>query len=95
MARSLLNANLAAAIADGVSLSISMARRGFSSAAQGRSRVAKAEEKVKMVMMKESADANSWVPDPVTGYYRPANRTADVDVAELREMLLTQKFRNH
>ncbi|WP_215650847.1 hypothetical protein [Dorea formicigenerans] len=37
---------------------------------------------------------NSWVPDPVTGYYRPANRAAEIDVAELREMLLKNKIRS-
>nr|AGW45454.1 late embryogenesis abundant protein [Reaumuria trigyna] len=36
-----------------------------------------------------SSTEDSWVPDPVTGYYRPANHADDVDVAELREMLLT------
>nr|ABG54481.1 late embryogenesis abundant protein [Tamarix androssowii] len=39
-------------------------------------------------------DENSWVPDPVTGYYRPANHADDVDVAELREMLLTTSNAN-
>lgn len=32
--------------------------------------------------------AASWVPDPVTGYYRPANENGGIDPAELREMLL-------
>lgn len=51
----------------------------------------KAGEDVKVV----GADSNSWVPDPVTGYYRPANRAADVDVAELRRILLTEKHRQY
>ncbi|XP_015951172.1 indole-3-acetic acid-induced protein ARG2 [Arachis duranensis] len=35
----------------------------------------------------------SWVPDPVTGYYKPEN-IKDIDVADLRATLLTKKF-NH
>ncbi|RWW35179.1 hypothetical protein GW17_00000008 [Ensete ventricosum] len=38
-----------------------------------------------------SASSNSWVPDPVTGYYRPGNLRAQVDAAELREMNLSRK----
>ncbi|XP_047329243.1 late embryogenis abundant protein 2-like [Impatiens glandulifera] len=31
----------------------------------------------------------SWVPDPITGFYRPENRSAgEVDVAQLPEILL-------
>ncbi|KAG6510381.1 hypothetical protein ZIOFF_028391 [Zingiber officinale] len=32
--------------------------------------------------------ARSWVPDPVTGYYRPANEHGGIDPVDLREMLL-------
>ncbi|TYK29513.1 SENESCENCE-ASSOCIATED GENE 21 protein [Cucumis melo var. makuwa] len=32
--------------------------------------------------------AVSWVPDPVTGYYRPENCGAEMDAADLRAMLL-------
>ncbi|KAL1331689.1 hypothetical protein HN51_048943 [Arachis hypogaea] len=35
----------------------------------------------------------SWMPDTVTGYYKPEN-TNEIDVAELRASLLTKKF-NH
>ncbi|MBO8584250.1 hypothetical protein INO15_14085, partial [Staphylococcus aureus] len=73
-------------------------RRGYSisstsnAVVRGRSTgVVKAGEEVKKV----SSDSNSWVPDPVTGYYRPANRASDVDVAELRQILLTQKLHQH
>lgn len=31
---------------------------------------------------------SSWVPDPVTGYYRPESHAEVIDVADLREMLL-------
>ena len=30
----------------------------------------------------------SWVPDPVTGYYRPESGAQEIDVAELRAALL-------
>lgn len=36
----------------------------------------------------------SWVPDPVTGYYKPENTKEVVDVAEMRAMLLAKKFNN-
>ncbi|BAT86299.1 hypothetical protein LR48_Vigan03g283900 [Vigna angularis] len=35
----------------------------------------------------------SWVPDPVSGYYKPENIN-EVDVAELRAALLAKKFNN-
>uniref|UniRef100_A0A453EMR4 Uncharacterized protein n=1 Tax=Aegilops tauschii subsp. strangulata TaxID=200361 RepID=A0A453EMR4_AEGTS len=40
---------------------------------------------------KAAADA-SWVPDPVTGYYRPANRAAGADPADLRAAHLGQTY---
>ncbi|GKV31474.1 hypothetical protein SLEP1_g40159 [Rubroshorea leprosula] len=43
----------------------------------------------------ESGDSSAWAPDPVTGYYRPGNHTAEIDPVELREMLLNQKGRSH
>lgn len=39
----------------------------------------------------EDSGKTSWVPDPVTGYYRPENLAKEVDPAELREMLLKSK----
>ncbi|ESW35114.1 hypothetical protein PHAVU_001G207900 [Phaseolus vulgaris] len=35
----------------------------------------------------------SWVPDPVSGYYKPENIN-EVDVAELRATLLAKSFHN-
>lgn len=37
-----------------------------------------------------TAEKESWVPDPVTGYYRPEN-SKEIDVAELRATLLGRK----
>ncbi|XP_066308837.1 late embryogenesis abundant protein Lea5-D-like [Miscanthus floridulus] len=82
-------------------------RRGYSVAAavvkgtSGR----KAAEKVakRMMLGKEvntaaaasvSAEKNPWVPDPVTGYYRPAGGAKEVDAAELRARLLTHRVAN-
>lgn len=31
----------------------------------------------------------AWLPNPVTGYYRPAGSPREVDAAELRAKLLT------
>lgn len=33
----------------------------------------------------------AWIPDPVTGYYRPENIADEIDVAELRRVLLDHK----
>ncbi|KZV56591.1 hypothetical protein F511_09070 [Dorcoceras hygrometricum] len=33
----------------------------------------------------------SWVPDPVTGYYRPENQAKEMDAAELRAILIKDK----
>lgn len=35
--------------------------------------------------------STSWVPDPVTGYYRPGNHAAEVDPAEMRQRLLSRR----
>ena len=43
-------------------------------------------------MMKvRASETSAWVPDPVTGYYRPENQTKQIDVAELRAMHLKHK----
>lgn len=41
--------------------------------------------------MAGSNEKVSWVPDPVTGYYRPDNGAKDIDVADLRALLLKNK----
>jgi hypothetical protein len=35
-------------------------------------------------------EKTAWVPDPVTGYYRPAGGPKEVDAAELRAKLRAQ-----
>ncbi|XP_043722885.1 late embryogenesis abundant protein Lea5-D-like [Telopea speciosissima] len=99
MARFLCNANLVSSLVDSISVSIN--RRGYAVASQaisssvvrGRSGLLKSGEE--RVAMKEASETNSWAPDPVTGYYRPQNCGAEMDVAELREMLLNNKTKQH
>ncbi|XP_038972224.1 late embryogenesis abundant protein Lea5-D-like [Phoenix dactylifera] len=95
MARALSSATtLAATLSDGIAVLIS--RRGYAAvtgtaASRGRSSVE--EKTVRKAAVGSSSSSgsssDSWVPDPVTGYYRPGNRRADVDAAELRERLLS------
>ena len=71
-------------------------RRGYAAASQGvvSSGVRGGSERNAAVVKKtgeEMAGAKekvSWVPDPVTGCYRPENCANEIDVAELRAMLL-------
>lgn len=49
-------------------------------AVSGRSPVMAREEKV--------AEKVAWIPDPKTGFYRPENHAEEIDVAELRALLL-------
>ncbi|RRT64771.1 hypothetical protein B296_00033909 [Ensete ventricosum] len=98
MARALSNANLVAALTDGVALLAT--RRGYATTAAAattttgtgsRERLAVAEQMVKSAPPAGAEEAAcSWVPDPATGYYRPANRMDEIDPAALREMLLTR-----
>ncbi|OVA12702.1 Late embryogenesis abundant protein [Macleaya cordata] len=104
MARSFTNTKLAvSALIDGVSVTINRSR-GFSSVASqavgggvgvGIVKQAAAGEDKAMMKKKGSSsvrEVSPWVPDPVTGYYRPENRTGEIDVAELREVLLNHKI---
>ncbi|XP_020588298.1 late embryogenesis abundant protein Lea5-like [Phalaenopsis equestris] len=95
MARAISNGKiLFAALSDGLVLS----SRQFSSSAAGAAassgRGLMEEKAVLMSGIKKSVAASSdaaWVPDPVTGYYRPANRLREIDPAELRQMFLKSK----
>ncbi|KAI3732469.1 hypothetical protein L1987_63676 [Smallanthus sonchifolius] len=78
-------------------LAVVAARRGFATAAQGG--VSGSVRGSGVAMMKkgseESKKSTPWVPDPVTGYYRPEGITNEIDAAELREILLKQKNRRN
>ncbi|KAI3968552.1 hypothetical protein MKX01_007862 [Papaver californicum] len=93
------NSHLISTLIDGVSLSLNRSR-GISSVARQAvgSRKSGMVVTVGDVKSKSSSspsaavtETSSWVPDPVTGYYRPESHADDIDVAELREMLLKQK----
>ncbi|KAG0452537.1 hypothetical protein HPP92_024918 [Vanilla planifolia] len=93
MARFLRNGKpLIAFLSDGIGKP-AVCRRGFSSAAEATGRNLE-EKSVVMNVSKETATLTSdspavaWVPDPVTGYYRPANHLNEIDPAELRRILL-------
>ncbi|KAL6499474.1 late embryogenesis abundant protein [Orobanche gracilis] len=90
MARLISHAkNVSALITSKVSAVVS--RRGYASASQG------GEIGAPNFMFKTGTEEVkiSWVPDPVTGYYRPENQAKQIDPAELRELLLKNKFRGN
>ncbi|KAI3741787.1 hypothetical protein L1987_59464 [Smallanthus sonchifolius] len=70
-----------------------VARRGYASTTQD---VAKGSV---VAMMKkggeESKTSSAWIPDPVTGYYKPEGHVDQIDPAELREILLKHKTRRN
>ncbi|KAH7510973.1 hypothetical protein ACOSP7_000440 [Xanthoceras sorbifolium] len=98
MARSISNAKLFSVfVVDGISNAIY--RRGYAAASQGAvssSSVARGSRSGGMVKksgeeMVRSTEKVSWVPDPVTGCYRPENLANEIDVADLRATLLKNK----
>nr|AGN90999.1 LEA1 [Caragana korshinskii] len=99
MARSFANAKLFSAIVlDGFSNTLT--RRGYAAAAQSATRGGGAVSiSGKMATPKSGEEKGvstskvSWVPDPVTGYYKPEN-IKEIDVADLRATLLGKKFNN-
>lgn len=98
MSRAIANATLYAAVSSGLSKVV--VGRSFSAAAgavasgrqmerTGAAALMRGEDKALKIEVGDAA--TSWVPDPVTGYYRPANRGDEVDVAELRNLHLNNK----
>ncbi|KAL6850350.1 hypothetical protein ACP4OV_020977 [Aristida adscensionis] len=76
-------------------------RRGYSvAAAMAKGAGRRADETMKAAAAAAAKRVNTaaaageektaWVPDPVTGYYRPAGGAKEVDAAELRAKLLAQ-----
>ncbi|RZC53069.1 hypothetical protein C5167_011929 [Papaver somniferum] len=98
MAGSLSNTKLVlTALADGISLSINRSRGITSVSTQAvGSTVVKGEKVVKKPSPGGAVtEVSPWIPDAVTGYYRPENHANDIDVAELRDTLLNQKTNHH
>ncbi|XP_012473486.1 protein SENESCENCE-ASSOCIATED GENE 21, mitochondrial [Gossypium raimondii] len=73
-----------------------ISRRGYSAAASASRGVvssgvrggAASNAAVAKQAREETKEKVSWVPDPVTGCYRPENCGNEIDVAELRAVLL-------
>ncbi|XP_010548983.1 PREDICTED: late embryogenesis abundant protein Lea5 [Tarenaya hassleriana] len=87
------------AVSGGISVS-AVFRRGYVAAPQGvpsgglskgGSTGAMVGKQLEQSAVRDEEAENAWAPDPITGYYRPANRAAEIDPAELREMLLKHK----
>ena len=74
-------------------LSDVVSRRGFAAATQGGATrgVSVGAPNVMLKKGSEEPAKISWVPDPVTGYYRPENQAKEIGAAELREMLVNNK----
>lgn len=67
-----------------------LSTRGFAAAASSGGLSSSVRAGAPSVMLNKKEESKiSWVPDPVTGYYRPENH---VDAAaEVREMLVNKK----
>ncbi|KAL3626005.1 hypothetical protein CASFOL_029554 [Castilleja foliolosa] len=91
MSRSFSNAKLVSAlITDKISAVV--ARRGYAAAA---SQPRAGASNVIFKKGTEETTETPWVPDPVTGYYRPENQAQEIDAAELRAMLVKNKARRN
>ncbi|KAI3854600.1 hypothetical protein MKX03_005196 [Papaver bracteatum] len=96
MAGSLSNTKLVlTALVDGISLSVNRSRGITSGATQAVGSTVVKGEKVKKPSPGAVTEVSPWIPDAVTGYYRPENHANDIDVAELRDTLLNQKTNHH
>ncbi|XP_016492876.1 protein SENESCENCE-ASSOCIATED GENE 21, mitochondrial-like [Nicotiana tabacum] len=103
MARFFSNVKLfSTVVADRVSLVVT--RKGYAVAAAGGAALgggrggAAGQSNMMMILKKEgdeSAPKSPWVPDSVTGYYRPENQENQIDAVELRRMLLKSNIRGH
>ncbi|XP_054822583.1 late embryogenesis abundant protein Lea5 [Prosopis cineraria] len=101
MARSLSHsARLVSLVSD--ALCPALHRRGYAvslsashAPLSGGGRLGKLEDPSATATEQNSSEASSaWIPDPVTGYYRPINYSPEIDPAELRLMLLNHKMRS-
>ncbi|KAK4487308.1 hypothetical protein RD792_006084 [Penstemon davidsonii] len=78
-------------------ISAVLTRRGYAVASQGGVSSTVRSGAPNMILKKGSEETTKtpWVPDPVTGYYRPENQVKEIDAAELREMLIKNKTRRN
>ncbi|KAM0951140.1 hypothetical protein DsansV1_C04g0048831 [Dioscorea sansibarensis] len=67
-----------------------ISRRWYSGkAVEEKAGMVKKSKKESVGGFSSPANTSSWVPDPVTGYYRPGNKRPEVDAAELRKAMLS------
>ncbi|KAL7582925.1 protein SENESCENCE-ASSOCIATED GENE 21, mitochondrial [Lactuca sativa] len=93
MARSISNAKfLSSFLVDQLSV---VARRGYAAATSSGSVRGSGVAMMKKGGEESKKSSTPWVPDPVTGYYKPEGQTNQVDAADLRELLLKQKTGRH
>ncbi|CAN8267407.1 unnamed protein product [Cochlearia groenlandica] len=53
-------------------ISNTIPRRGYSAnISQGESKVIRRDQELKQTATKTRPEKPSWIPDPITGYYRP------------------------
>ncbi|KAH6813939.1 hypothetical protein C2S51_022957 [Perilla frutescens var. frutescens] len=93
MARSFSNIKTVSSfVANEISAVVS--RRGYSAASQSQV-VASNSGKVNVMVKKASEKSveTAWVPDPVTGFYRPETQVKELDPVELRKMHIRNKNR--
>ncbi|CAK8544353.1 unnamed protein product [Lathyrus sativus] len=98
MSRSFANVKvLSTIILDGFSNTLT--RRGYAAATESATRggVGSIGNKMGPTKLGEEKTVSiykvSWVPDPVTGYYKPEN-IKDTDVADLSAKLLRKNLKN-
>ncbi|PIN08758.1 hypothetical protein CDL12_18655 [Handroanthus impetiginosus] len=97
MARSFSSSKIVSALINN-KISAVVTRRGFAAASQGVLSSGMRSGAPNVMLKKKGSEESaktSWVPDPVTGYYRPENHAKEIDAAELREMLVKNKIRRH
>ncbi|KAL3648058.1 hypothetical protein CASFOL_009026 [Castilleja foliolosa] len=76
----------------GNEISGAVIRKGFATAANGvvSSPVKNGAPTTMLKKATDESNKSAWIPDPVTGHYRPENHK-EIDPAELREMLIINK----
>ncbi|CAH9112603.1 unnamed protein product [Cuscuta europaea] len=89
MARSISNAKLVSAfISERVSVPLSRTYAAAAQATAGGVNVARSKVMLKRGTEESGKNATAWIPDPVTGYYRPESHVTEVDAVELRQVVL-------
>ncbi|XP_014495044.1 indole-3-acetic acid-induced protein ARG2-like [Vigna radiata var. radiata] len=65
-------------------------RRGYAAVSEVGGSMSNSKMQPKSEEEKVSNENNWWIPDPLTGFYKPLNIN-DIDAAELRAKLLPKK----